>query len=109
MGSRTDELELALLCLNRFGQPRMGERHRQLLAELQPEWTDLAARQMVSSYSARYIVDFLADPVAADIVATGLAWLAERERQGARPDDALDKSTAELLAKLRGNDPQAFQ
>jgi hypothetical protein len=108
-GSRTDELELALLCLSRFGHPRMVERHRQLLAELQPEWTELAARQMVSNYSACYIVDFLADPVAADIVATGLEWLAERERQGARPDDALDKSTADLLAKLNGNDPQIFQ
>ena len=108
-GAYTDELELALLCLNRFGYPRMEERHRQLLAELQPEWLDLAARRMRSSYSARHLIAFLADPVAADVVETGLQWLAEREREGIRPDDDLDERTAELLAKLMGRDPQIFR
>lgn len=105
-GAHTDELKLALLCL---GYPRMEERHGQLLAELQPEWSHLAAQQMRSSYSARHFVAFLADPVAADIVEMGLQWLAEREREGARSDDDLDERTAQLLAKLMGRDPQIFR
>lgn len=108
-GAFTDELELDLLCLNRFGYPRMEERHRPLLAALQPEWNELAARQMRSSYSARSFVAFLSDPAAADIVETGLRWLAEREREGAHPDDDLDRRTAETLAKLAGSDPQIFR
>ena len=104
----TDELELALLCLSHFGYPRMEERHRHLLAELQPEWIELAARQMRSSYSARHIVAFLADPVAADYVETGLQWLANREREGAHPDGDLDKRIAEMLTKLIGRNPQNF-
>jgi hypothetical protein len=70
---------------------------------------DLAARQMRSSYSARHFVAFLGDPVAAAIVETGLQWLAERERESARPDDDLDERTAELLVKLMGRDPQIFR
>jgi hypothetical protein len=108
-GGHTDELELALLCLNRFGHPRMEARHRELLAELQPEWNELATRRMRSSYSARPVVAFLADPAAADVVESGLKWLSEREREGARPDDDLDESIAQLLATLMGRDPQIFR
>ena len=52
-GWHSDELRLELLCLSRWGYPRMQERHRPLLAELQPEWTELVEPHMRSSYSAR--------------------------------------------------------
>lgn len=108
-GFFADELELELLCLNRFGYPRMEERHRPLLAALQPEWNDLAARQVRSSYSAHPLVAFLGEPAAADIVETGLQWLVEREHEGHPQDDDLDEQTATTLAKLAGRDPRIFR
>ena len=83
-GFHGDDLELSLLCLDRFGYPRMEERHRGLLATLQPEWDELAKKHTESPYSARTVVDFLGKPVARDILAIGLAWLADRERSAAR-------------------------
>jgi hypothetical protein len=103
-GWHSDELQLELLCLSRWGHPRMQERHRLLLAELQPEWTELVEPHMRSSYSARSIIPFLAEPVASDLLATSLDWLAERERQGIASDEDVDQATVELLAELIGRD-----
>ena len=108
-GFHTDELELALLCLHRFGHPRMDDRHRSLLSDLQPEWSELAAARMRSPYSARPIVDFLARHVATDLTETGLGWLAAREHEGLPTDDDLDNESAELLVNLFARDPQIFR
>jgi hypothetical protein len=108
-GGRGDSLELALLCLSSFGYPRMADRHRPLLDALQPEWSELAAANMRSPYTARPIVAFLGEPVAAGLVDTGLGWLAERERSDTRPDDDLDEAAAELLSKLAGREPEIFR
>lgn len=103
-GWHTDELQLDLLCLSRWGHPRMEERHRPLLMELQPEWAELVEPLMRSSYSARSIVPFLAKAVASDLIPTSLRWLSERERAGITPDDDVDQVTVELLAELIGRD-----
>ena len=107
-GWETDELQLELLCLSRYGYPRMEERHRDLLAALQPEWAELVRSHMQDSYSARSIINFLAQPVTSDLVDTSLHWLAERERQGSNDED-VDQATAEMLAELIGRDPQLIR
>ena len=96
-GGDRESLELALLCVGRFGYPRMADRHRPLLDALQPEWSELAAANMRSAYGARPIVSFLGEPVAAGLVDAGLGWLAKRERAEVRPDADLDEAIAELL------------
>lgn len=103
-GWHADELHLDLLCVSRWGYPRMEERHRSLLMELQPEWAELVAPHMRSSYSARSIIPFLANAVASDLIPTTLGWLVDRERRGITPDDDVDQVTVELLAELIGRD-----
>lgn len=105
-GWGTEELQLDLLGLSRFGYPRMEERHRQLLTALQPEWAELVGTHLRSSYSARIIIPFLARPVASDLAEASLHWLAELERQRATADVDVDQATAEMLAEMIGRDPQ---
>lgn len=109
-GFRWSDTEMSLLCLNRFGLPRMEERHRPLLRALQPEWGDRVRALVVSgTYSARTVAAFLETPVAAEIVEQGLGWLAELERAGGRRDSDLDESVAQLLVTLAGREREIFR
>lgn len=99
------DVELAMLCMSRFGYPQMEERHRPLLAALQPEWSTLVAARLASPYFAARAVRFFAEPAAAQITDDALRWLASREDSGARSDEQLDEALADLMAKLAGRRP----
>jgi hypothetical protein len=105
-GWHTDELVMDLLCLSRYGYPRMEERHRELLAALQPEWAESVQRHINSAYSARSIIPFLGRPIASDLVPMSLQWLAKREHDDGSADDEVDQAIAELLAELIGRNPE---
>jgi hypothetical protein len=109
-GFRRSEIELSLLCLHRYGHPRMEERHRPLLRALQPTWNE-RVRELVlrDSYAARPVAAFLAKPAAADVVEDGLRWFAERESTGARADSDLDETIAEVLVTIAGRDTNVFR
>lgn len=106
---RAGDTELAMLCLSRFGYPKMEKRHRPLLAALQPEWSEMVAARLADPYFAVHAVRFFAEPAAADIVADALRWLSTREEGRPRYDESLDEAMAELLAKLSGRDPQLLR
>ena len=99
------DVELAMLCMSRFGYPQMEERHRPLLAVLQPEWSTLVAARLTSSYFATRAVRFFAEPAAAEVADDAFRWLASREESGARGDEHLDDALADLMAKLAGRRP----
>jgi hypothetical protein len=99
------DVELAMLCMSRFGYPQMQERHRELLAALQPEWWTLVAERLTSPNFATRAVRFFAEPAAADVADHALRWLVSREDSGARSDGHLDEALADLMAKLAGRRP----
>ena len=104
-GWETDELQLDLLCLSRYGYPRMEERHRELLAALQPEWAELVHEHMQSSYwpvASSASSAGRSPPISSIPAFSG----AEREREGASTDEDVDQATAEMLAEMIGRDPQ---
>ncbi|MGO9790236.1 MAG: hypothetical protein ACLP8S_12290 [Solirubrobacteraceae bacterium] len=104
-GRHSEDVDLALVGLSRFGNTKIDERHAAVITALQPEWGTWIRQRLNSARIARCLARFLGEPVAASVIPGGLLWLAERESSDAHPDDDLDEAIGELLVKLSARDP----
>jgi hypothetical protein len=105
-GHYSDDIDLAMVGLNRFGVTRFGDSHAPLIAAMQPDWGTWVRERLRDPRFARQVVQFLGEPAAAPVIEEALHWLAARETSSDAPaDDALDDAIGELLVKLSARDP----
>ena len=96
-----EEVWLDLLCLSRFGAPRIEQRHQDLFAALQPAWSDHADALLDGVWAAQRIVPFLASDVAAGVVDRSLRRLTACDFD----DHVVAQQAAEMLVDITARDP----
>ncbi len=108
-GRHSSDIAMALVCLNRWGHPRVRAEHAELLKALQPEWgawvRDVALQ---NTHDARTVVHFFGEPGSDVIYVEALGWLADRERTASRYDSKLDRSVSEMLVSMRARHADLF-
>ncbi len=109
-GFHASGLRLSLLCLHRYGYPRMTSEHGDLLAELGIEWRDRArALVLTGGHDATPVVRFLATDIGLSIAAEGVSWLVDTINARTSLDDDLAQATADLLVTLSVREPEMLR
>jgi len=104
-GPYSDDIDLGMVGLNRFGITRFEDSHAPLIAAMQPDWGTWVCQRLRDPGFARRVVQFLGEPAAAPVIEEILRRLAALETSDAHADDDLDDAIGELLVKLSARDP----
>ncbi|MDQ8046367.1 MAG: hypothetical protein REI11_17315, partial [Patulibacter sp.] len=107
--SRGDRIDLALICLNPSGFPRMSEEHASLFEAIYPIWKSWVEPRIANPEFAGTIATFIATPAGSRAIEDVLGWLAQNGVLSSQLPDRVADNLADMLAKLSLRDGQLLR